>query len=171
LADDLLQQIAIETDGEERVYVLKKKPFPVVIANMRDLGEFGRMFDKMEKRHKALKLKKGKLGVQIPRELYEGIEDKLTGAVKFGDDKLEVYLTSDREIDTATVLEMGLREPAMTWARAVLFIKLNAMLAASILNDFQQINGEVAHADSKKGSASREETEEEENPDEAAVTT
>jgi hypothetical protein len=158
LADELLQDIAIATDGETRTYTWNNKPFPVVIANMRDLGEFGQVFDKMEKRHKALKLKKNKLAVTITAEQYEGLEDKLTGAVKVGDDKLEVYLTSEREIDTATVLEMGLREPVMTWARAVLFIKLNAKLAAAILKDFQEINGEVAHAEGKKESGSTGET-------------
>jgi hypothetical protein len=168
LADELLQDIAIETDGEERVYTWNSKPFRVVIACMRDLGEFGKLIDKMEARHKALKLKKGKLPVQIPQALYEGVEDKLTGAVKLGDDKIEVYLTSEREIDTATVLEMGLREPAMPWARAVMFIKLNVKLAAAILKDFQDINGEVAHAEAKKGSDSTQDQPEEAepNPDE-----
>lgn len=165
MPDELLTQIAQDTDGEERVYLLKGKPFPVTIAVMRDLGEFGRLFDKMDGRHKALKAKKGKLGVTISKELYEGLEDKLGTFERLGEDKIEVYLTTEREIDTASVLELGLRSPVMTWARAVLFIKLNAGLAASILKDFQEMNGEVAHAEAKKGSKGSETTGDSEDSD------
>jgi len=148
----LFERLAITELGVEKFYEWNGARERFVIARIADFAEYEKITRHQNSRNKALSAHKGKLPVKLPAELAAPWTANLGEHKVLEDGAYEVYLTSQAAIHVATRLELGLREPVLNWAQAVLFLKLNWQLASEIVHDFMVVNGEDAKAEAKKDS-------------------
>ena len=148
----LFERLAITESGVEKHYDWKGKQERFVIAQIANFAEYEKIARHTARRANALRLKKNKLPVVLPQAMAAPWLEVLGEHRVLDNGDVEVYLTTKAEVYVATRLELGIREPDFTWAGAVLLLKLNFRMAAQVVADFSQINGEDAKAEAKKGS-------------------
>lgn len=99
---------------------------------------------KQKGRSDALKTSKNHLAVTIPTSVAEKYPESFKDAKPLVDGKSEIYLASDEEIQLATTIEMGLVEPALTWAEAVIWTRTVFPLCSTLSTELNKINEESA---------------------------
>jgi hypothetical protein len=131
------EQITVKNPvtGEDVTFVGKR---------FRDAQDYVKVRKKTEGRQNALDKGKSGIPVTIPTSIVVKYPDSFKDAKPLVDDKSEIYVTSQEEMQIATTLEMGMVEPELTWADAVIWTRTIFPLCSTIATELNKINTEIA---------------------------
>lgn len=124
--------------------------FPMTLARFVRQGDYDAFDKKVEGRKNLFDKSKGKLPVVVDPALLEGRAEFFPDATAPDKDgKVTIYLSSENEYRTATILETCVVEPKFTWAEAAVFVRVAGMSAFKILTEWSAVNSLDALVDAK----------------------
>jgi hypothetical protein len=144
----LLTELSIADNGQEREFTHGGKSYKFNIARLVSVSEMLAMRKKIDGRAETLKRQK-KIAVIIIPEAIAGREALFPEASLLPDGKMQILVTSEEDANVCTLLEMAVREPALSWAEAVILSRVNGPLVLKIVAAFKELNGELMEGDAK----------------------
>lgn len=123
------------TTGENITFIGKR---------FKDAQDYVKIRKKQEGRQNALDKGKNGIPVTVPTEITKKYPESFKDAKTLADGKTEIYVTSQEEMQIATTLEMGMVDPELTWADAVIWTRTVFPLCSTISNELNKINTEIA---------------------------
>jgi hypothetical protein len=121
--------------GEDVTFVGKR---------FKDAQDYVKVRKKQEGRQNTLDKSKTGIPVTILTAIVEKHPDSFKDAKALSDGRSEIYVTSQEEMQMATTLEMGMVDPELSWADAVIWIRTIFPLCSTIATELNKINTEIA---------------------------
>ena len=152
-ANQIMKNFASLTDEKEvEIKDANGKIQTFKVRRFASLGEMeSEITAKSTGRVKAFKANKCKLPVKIDMADIIGLERYFPDVKPLEDGKAEIYLTSETDVSSATLIEAGVTDPEFTWAQAAIFTRVSGVIPGLLSKEFYKFNQLEALADAKNG--------------------